>query len=117
MKTMTSAKRNFSVALFAIIVSALNISAKAFPPCANIGEAQLSNGYVEKIEINSNGCRAFVSAATSNIIPNPLCPVDDGRLFTDGIEVGLHKEDVCNAKIGEILSGILFDNGVVISIE
>lgn len=117
MKTITSAKRNFSVALFVIIVSAFNMSTKAFPPCANFGEAQLSNGFVEKIDINSNGCRAFVSAATSNITTNPLCPVDEGRLFTNGIEVGLHKEDVCNAKIGEILSGILVDNGVVISIE
>lgn len=117
MKTITSAKRNFFVALFAIIISAFNMSAKAFQPCANVGEAQLSNGFVEKIDINSNGCRAFVSAASSNIIPNPLCPVDEGRLFTDGIEVGLHKEDVCNVKAGDILSGILVDNGVVISIE
>ncbi len=106
----------YGVILFGLTPTAKADDSYTYFNCNNKKEAQLSNASVKDIEISSNGCRAFLSE-NSTVMQNPICPIDEGRLFRQGIEVGLHKEDVCNVKIGDNISGIIIDNDSVFTLE
>ena len=74
-----------------------------------IGEAQMFPTQVKSVEETQDGCRVFVTSLHLN--SNPFCPLDDTRAWFDGIHMGR-----C-PKIGETVSGILVDDGEVISLH
>jgi hypothetical protein len=79
------------------------------------GEAQII-GHVEKTDVFANGCRVFLTG-NSRVQQHGLCPIDEVLLSSQGIDVGLHKEDVCSMQVGEPISGILIDKGGYLILE
>ena len=80
-----------------------------------IGEAQL-NGKINKIVKSFSSCRAFLSV-DSNIQQSAVCPLDEGKLNSEGIEIGLMNGHDCKMEVGDMISGILVDNGFTIYLE
>lgn len=95
----------------ALIAMALTFSAQA--NC--IGEAQII-GRISEVRKTLTSCRAFLSADT-RIQTSMACPLDEGKLYSEGIEVGLMNGHDCKMEAGDSISGILVDNGHQIILE
>jgi hypothetical protein len=80
-----------------------------------IGEAQIL-GKIQKVEQTTSGCRVFLS---SNAIINTsiVCPIDEGKLSSEGIEVGLIDGSNCKMEVGNVITGVVVDNGSFIYLE
>lgn len=80
-----------------------------------IGEAQII-GRISEVRKTLTSCRAFLSADT-RIQTSMVCPLDEGKLYSEGIEVGLMNGHDCRMEAGDTISGILVDNGHQITLE
>jgi hypothetical protein len=80
-----------------------------------IGEAQVI-GKIQEVHISLSSCRAFLTS-NSDIRTSGNCPLDEGKLLSEGIEVGLLDDHNCKMKPGDDISGILVDNGLFITLE
>lgn len=93
------------------LVAAISFSANA----SCIGEAQI-NGRVREVKKSLSGCRAFLTSSTS-VQTNVTCPLDEGKLYSEGFEVGLVNGHDCSVQSGDRVSGYLVDNGSFIYLE
>lgn len=86
-------------------IAVLTMSLSSFAACH--GEAQMMPSKIVKIVKTQNSVRAFVKSL--NLQDNPLCPLDDSSIMSEGIEIGQSSLDV-----GSELSGILVntDKGI-----
>jgi hypothetical protein len=80
-----------------------------------IGEAQVI-GKIQEVRKTLTSCRAFLTS-NSDIRTSGICPLDEGKLYSEGIEVGLKNGHDCKIETGESISGILVDNGFYITLE
>lgn len=96
-----------------ILLTTLLFSFSAHASC--IGEAQII-GKIAEVKKSLTSCRAFLSNATS-IQSSVVCPLDEGKLFSEGFEIGLVNGHDCRMEAGDEVSGILVDNGSFIYLE
>lgn len=88
-----------------LLTVALSINAQA----GCIGEAQII-GKVAEVKKSATSCRAFLTSNTQ-IQLSMVCPLDESKLFNEGVEVN------CQTEAGSDISGILVDNGSFIYLE
>lgn len=93
-----------------LLIITLSTSFSIHADC--LGEAQL-NGKISKIVKSLTGCRAFLSI-DSSVNVSGVCPLDEGKLNSEGIEIGLMNGHDCTLDVDDIISGILVDKGYAI---
>ncbi|MDO9181803.1 MAG: hypothetical protein Q7U04_05315 [Bacteriovorax sp.] len=97
----------------AFLLMTLALSFSAHANC--IGEAQI-NGKIKEVTKTLSSCRAFLTE-DSMIQTSGICPLNEGKLASEGIEVGLVSGHDCKMEAGESISGVLVDNGYIITLE
>lgn len=97
----------------AFLLTSLFLTFNAGANC--IGEAQLL-GSVKEVKKTLSSCRVFL-AADSVINSSIVCPLDEGKVYSEGIEVGLMNGHDCRYEAGDFISGILVDNGAFVYLE
>ena len=96
-----------------ILMSSLILSFGSSANC--IGEAQVI-GKVKEVHKTLTSCKVILTS-DSDIRLSEVCPLDGGRLFGEGIEVGLVNGHDCQMQPGDLISGVLVDNGYFIYLE
>lgn len=96
-----------------LLVCLFSLTVSAQAGC--IGEAQIL-GKVQNVVKTLSSCKVFLTNDTL-IQSSGVCPLDEGKLYSEGAVVGMLNGHDCAFNAGDSISGILVDNGSFIYLE